>query len=172
MKGFKEITPIRKWRLLYGAIIFAINIISVFILYTHYGPLTENGNRYYHYFDLSSMDWYVLGHCLCAFVFLLIPWIFFNNYSSKSFIGLFPTKSRFGKWCSSLLIGLNFGTGVLFTVSFLLITIEYITNSSRVMAEDLETIELILAFISCSIFWGIVDLVYFATHRKTIIENR
>lgn len=76
MKGFKEITPIRKWRLLYAAIILAINIFSVFILYSHYGPLTENGNRYYHYFDLSSMDWYVLGHCLCAFVFLLIPWIF------------------------------------------------------------------------------------------------
>jgi len=84
-----------------------------------------------------------------------------SKYPNNFKFGIFPiSKSIIGKVISVLLSILNMGSGVLFTVLVILITFEYVCNSSRVMADDLETMLLIVGYIGCIIFWGIVDLVY------------
>lgn len=151
---------------LYASSIFVLNVICVFLLYTHYGPLTENGNRYYHSFDIQSMNWGLLGLCSLACIILLIPYFFFTKKECNRMLDIYPTRRKVGKIYSKVCAILNLGTGTLFTFSLVLITNAYLSNSSRVMAEDLETIMLGFAYFCCMIFWGIVDLIYFAFHYR------
>lgn len=138
-------------------------IISTILLYSFFGPLTPNGNRYYHSFDMTTIPVWIL--ILAALAVFTLQYPIFRYYNSNSpenhQYGLFPTsKSIIAKILSILLTILNISTGLIFVISFLLITFSYIFSGNRVMADDLETIMLAAAFILCSIFWGLVDLIY------------
>lgn len=154
---FSQSSMIKKILSVYAILVFVINLISIFLLYTHYGPLTPNGNRYYHSFDISSMNWQLEGLCCIASLSLLAPLVFFSKSNIKTIGDVFP---NFEKFFSALLTILNITTGTLFTILLLYYTQEYLSNHSRVMADDLETILLSLAYIACFIFWGIVDTIY------------
>lgn len=155
-----------KSRLYLIAVISTVLVVLATIsLYSFYGPLTPNGNRYYHSFNLLTVPLYLILLALGAMAILYYP--VFKLYKSKSpnnfKIGIFPTsKSIIGKIVSVLLSILNIGSGLVFTVMFILITCIYVCapSTSRVMADDLETLVLIVGYIGCMIFWGIVDLVY------------
>lgn len=138
-------------------------IISTILLYSFFGPLTPNGNRYYHSFDLTTIPIWIVFLALLAMLTLQYPIYRFNKSDKPENhrYGLFPaTKSIIAKLLSVSLTILNISTGFIFTTSFLLITCSYIFYNNRVMADDLETIMLAVAFILCSIFWGLIDLVY------------
>lgn len=47
----------RNFLTLYAVVVFVCNMTSTFLLYAHYGPLTPDGDRYYHSFDMSSVSW-------------------------------------------------------------------------------------------------------------------
>lgn len=146
------------------AIISAISVVvATVILYSYYGPLTPNGNRYHHSFNLLSVPIYLILLASLAMTILYYP--IFKLYRSNSpnnfKFGIFPiSKSIASKVISVLLTILNIGSGIVFTISFILISLEYVCNSNRVMADDLETIILTAGYIGCLIFWGLVDLVY------------
>lgn len=138
-------------------------IISTILLYSFYGPLTPNGNRYYHSFDLTTIPIWIVILALLAMFTLQYPIYRFNKSDTleNHRYGLFPaTKSIIAKLLSVSLTILNISTGFIFAISFMLITCSYIFSNNRVMADDLETIMLAVAFILCSIFWGLVDLIY------------
>lgn len=162
---------VRKLQLIYCIIIFLSNIMCVTLLYTHYGPLTVNGNRYFHKFDIKSMDWDIFILCSLACSVLLVPYVFFNEPNSKRVFKIFPAKSSFGAMCSEYLSTINFTTGTIFTFFLVWITYVYHSNCNRVMAEDLETILLGGAYALCLIFWGIVDFVYLIFHIKILVKR-
>ena len=148
----------------YFAIISTISVVIVtVILYSYYGPLTPNGNRYHHSFDLLSVPFYLILLASLAMAILYYPMykLYKSNSPNNFKFGIFPiSKSITGKVISVLLTILNIGSGIVFTISFILISFEYVCNSNRVMTDDLETIILTAGYIGCMIFWGIVDLVY------------
>ncbi len=164
----------RFWRLrsvIYiGAIISLICVVGcTIILYAHYGPLTPNGNRYYHDFDLSTVLWPLAGWSIIAMALLCYPALRFYHSKHPEFhsVGIFPSSSAIvSKVISVTLTILNIGSGALFTFGMLLQTYAYCTNSSRVMAEDLETVLLDLAFLGCIIVWGIIDTIYTLLYRS------
>lgn len=137
-------------------------VVSTIMLYAHYGPLTPNGNRYHHSFNILTVEWGVVRLALIAMVLQVYPvvrYCFSRNPEWHSW-GFFPARSTVGKWISLLLTCLNAIVGFIYTVYFCLITGEYVGNSSRVMAEDLETGIQIVAYVFCILFWGGVDLIY------------
>lgn len=146
------------------AIISTISVvIATVILYSYYGPLTPNGNRYHHSFNLLSVPFYLILLASLAMAILYYPMykLYKSNSPNNFKFGIFPiSKSITGKVISVLLTILNIGSGIVFTISFILISFEYVCNSNRVMADDLETIILTAGYIGCMIFWGIVDLIY------------
>ncbi len=163
----------RFWRTRKILWIFALvtsitNIISTFLLYAHYGPLTPNGNRYHHSFDVSSVSWGLVGLCLLANLALLYPIFRFriSTEPAKHKYGIFPAPKTWSNIVSCILTFLNVSSGFTFTLFFTLITIQYITNSSRIMADDLETILLGLAYVACFLFWSIINLTYTAFYRR------
>lgn len=144
-------------------------IISTILLYSFFGPLTPNGNRYHHSFDLTTIPIWILILALLAMVSLQYPIYRFNNSNKPEChrYGIFPvTKSIITKFLSVLLTILNISTGLIFAISFLLITCSYIFSNNRVMADDLETIMLSVAFVLCSLFWGTIDIIYTLIYRK------
>lgn len=162
----KKRISIKKILTIYAAIVFITNAISIFLLYAHYGPLTPNGNRYYHSFDMSSVSWNMVCLCIIASLSLLLPLVMFPKSNMKTILNVFPATSKFGKVCSASLTIINIITGTIFSISLLFITIEYLSNHSRVMAHDLETILLALAYIACFLFWGVVDIIYYVARRN------
>lgn len=151
---------------IYAAILFVINMVSTFLLYTHYGPLTPNGNRYYHSFDLSSLSWEMMGLCFIASLALLFPLVKFSRPDMKTILDVFPATSKLGRICSAILTMINIITGTIFSISLLLITKEYLSNHSRVMSEDIETIMLALAYITCFLFWGVIDIICLVINKS------
>lgn len=156
------------WRLKSSLYIFAIiSTISVvfatLILYSFYGPLTPNGNRYFHSFNMMTVPFYLVLLAIGAMATLYYPIykLHCSKYHNNFSVGIFPaSKSIISKVISVLLSILNVGSGLIYTVSFILITLVYVSNSNRIMVEDLETVLLIVGYIGCMLFWGIVDLVY------------
>lgn len=151
---------------LYAVIVFVCNMTSTFQLYAHYGPLTPNGNRYYHSFDISSVSWNMVGLCCVATIALVFPFVFFSRQGMKTVFDVFPATSKPGKVCSAILFIVNIITGTIFSIALLLITVEYLSNHNRIMVEDLETVLLALAYIACSLFWGIINFMYFISVKK------
>lgn len=144
-------------------------IISTILLYSFYGPLTPNGNRYHHSFDLTTIPIWIVILALLAMFTLQYPIFRFNksNKPENHRYGLFPaTKSIISKFLSVSLTILNISTGFIFAISFMLITFSYIFSDNRVMADDLETIMLSIAFILCSLFWGIIDIIYTIIYKR------
>lgn len=156
------------WRCKSSLYIFAIIstllvVLATISLYSFYGPLTPNGNRYYHSFNLLTVPFYLILLASGAMTTLYYPVLkLYRSKSPNNFkFGIFPvTKSIIGKVFSVLFSILNIGSGVIFTIIFILITCVYVCASSSVMADDLETLVLVVGYIGCIIFWGIVDLVY------------
>lgn len=153
----------KSYFLLFAIISIICVVVATILLYSHYGSLTPNGNRYYHSFNLQTVPFYLILLASGAMAILYFP--IFKLYRSKSpnnfKFGIFPlSKSIISKVISVLLSILNLGSGLVFTVSFILITFEYVCNSSRIMADDLETIIQVVSYGGCIIFWGIVDLLY------------
>ncbi len=150
---------VKVFQLAYAAFFYFTNVLSLFLLYTHYGPLTPNGNRYYHEYDITSMDWVMVTFCSVASLLLLLPYLLCFRSNATSVFDLFPSVSDGNHILSKLLGILNLASGSIFTISLFLITLIYI-SSSRIMADDLETAMLIAAYVLCSLFWGLVDLIY------------
>lgn len=143
-------------------------IISTMMLYSFFGPLTPNGNRYHHSFDLTTIPIWIVILALLAMFLLQYPIFRFNksNKPENHRYGLFPaTKSIITKFLSVSLTIINISTGFIFAISFMFITFSYIFSDNRVMADDLETIMLAVAFILCSIFWGLVDFIYSVIYK-------
>ena len=162
----KKSLMFRNFLTLYAVVIFVCNMTSTFLLYAHYGPLTPNGNRYYHSFDMSSVSWIMVGLCYIASIALVFPFVVFSRRGMKTVFDVFPATSKSGKAFSAILFVVNIITGTIFSIALILITVEYLSNHSRVMAEDLETVCLAFAYITCSLFWGIIDLIYFISIKK------
>lgn len=152
-----------------GAIISIICVIGCIVtLYSHYGPLTPNGNRYYHDFDLSTVPFHLVGWSVISMALLYYPTFRFyhSKYPECHVFGIFPSSNTLTKFVSVTLTIMNIGSGFLFTILLLLETIVYCNNTTRVMAEDLETGICTLAFSGCVCFWGIIDLIYTLIYRK------
>lgn len=145
-------------------------IISTILLYSFFGPLTPNGNRYYHSFDLTTIPvWILILAALAMFTLQYPIYRYYNSNSPENHrYGIFPaSNSKVAKILSVLLTILNLSTGLIFTISFSLITFSYIFSSNRVMADDLETIMLSAAFILYSLFWGIIDIIYTIIYKQS-----
>lgn len=144
-------------------------IISTILLYSFFGPLTPNGNRYHHSFDLTTVPIWIIFLALLAMCTLQYPiYRYINTKEPENHrYGLFPaSKSIVAKVLSVSLTVLNISTGFIFAISFMLITLSYIFSDGIVMADDLETIMLAAAFILCSIFWGIIDIIYTLIYKR------
>lgn len=141
--------------------------ISTIALYSHYGPLTPNGNRYYHRFDMDTVVWKLVILELAAMLSLIYPSIRYALSSNSNLIrkGIFPSTGKFGDVVSIILTVFSLGSQIIYTLSFCIIVNEYLSNHSRVMAEDLETGLQYLSYIGCILFWGFVNTVYSVKYR-------
>lgn len=162
MKLMKSIKPNQLILLLIGVVSFLTVSIDTILLYSHYGPLTPNGNRYYHSFDIRSIDWFIILLELVAMTLLTFPnfrYVLSSNSQLRPF-EIFPSRNGRTKWISLILTIFCVGSQLLFSFCFTQIVIKYLSNHSRVMADDLETILLSMAFIGCILFWGLINLIY------------
>lgn len=160
---------IRKGVYLYALLSLTLVFISTITLYSYYGPLTPNGNRYHHSFDISTVPVWMVILSLLAMFTLLYPIFryYYSNSPANHKYGIFPSSlSILSKVTSISLTILNIFTGFIFTTSFLLIAISYILSDNRVMADDLETIMLAFAYCCCILFWGLVNLIYILKYKK------
>lgn len=137
-------------------------IVSTIRLYAHYGPLTPNGNRYHHSFDMLTVEWDLVRLAFIAMALQVYPVVrfCFSRNPEWHCWGFFPARSTIGKGFSLILTCFNAILGFVYTAYFCLMTNEYVDNSSRVMAEDLETVIQGFAYICCILFWGLVNLIY------------
>ncbi len=151
------------------ALICSITVFwDVIFLYSHYGPLTPNGNRYHHDFDISTIPVGVVISSIIAMLLLNYP-IYRNCHSvipQKHKYGFFPSSNRISKILSFLFSIILFFSEIIFVVGLSFWSIEYIYNSSRVMSDDIETGLLYFAYLCCVIFWGILDVIYSIIFKK------
>lgn len=150
----------------------AVSCISIvtcctIVLYSHYGPLTPNGNRYYHSFNLDTVLWNLVILAFVAMFSLTYPSIRYglSNCVELRGGGVFPSRSTISKLIAQFLSTICVGSQVFFTTYFYFTVHEYLSNHSRVMAEDLETIFLSLAYLGCILFWGMVNTIYSVIFR-------
>ena len=71
-------------------------VISTIMLYAHYGPLTPNGNRYHHSFNILTVEWDVVRLALIAMALQIYPvvrYCFSRNPEWHSW-GFFQNKTR------------------------------------------------------------------------------
>ena len=136
-------------------------------LYSHYGPLTPNGNRYYHSFNMDTVVWRLVVIAFFAMASLVYPSIRYGLTSNSELRGggIFPTQSNIFKWIGRILTVLCVGSQILYTSYFYVIVHEYLSNHSRVMAEDLETGLQYLAYLGCIAFWGILNTIYTVIYK-------
>ena len=158
----------------YSVSTLIIVVCCTTLLYSFYGPLTPNCNRYYHHFDISTIIWKLVLLSFLSFANLSYPFYRLKKSKNPELYkrGIFPAKNTFTRIISSVLTFLNILSGTIFTITFVYITIEYITNTSRVMAEDWETILLSAAYIGCILFWGMINIVYALAHRVSQNNSR
>lgn len=145
-----------------GLLCISSVIVETIALYSHYGPLTPNGNRYYHSFDLDTVLWNLVMLAFVAMFSLTYPSI---RYGLSKCVelrggGVFPSRSTTSKLIARFLSTICVGSQVIFTTYFYFTVHEYLSNHSRVMAEDLETVFLSLAYLGCILFWGTVNIIY------------
>lgn len=150
-----------------GILCLLITTINTILLYSHYGTLTPNGNRYYHRVDMDTVVWKLVILELAAMLSLIYPSIRYALSSNSNLIrmGIFPSTGKFGNVVSIILTVFSLGSQIIYTLSFCMIVNEYLSNHSRVMAEDLETGLQYLAYIGCILFWGFVNTVYSVKYR-------
>lgn len=155
-------------------VVFGLALISVLMitvstiaLYSHYGPLTPNGNRYYHQFDIDTVIWRLVVLELAAMSLLIYPSIRYSLSSNSILLnkGIFPSTGKFGNVASIILTVFCIGSQIIYTLSFCMIVNEYLSNHSRIMAEDLETGIQYIAYIGCILFWGFINTVYSVKYR-------
>lgn len=148
--------------LLTGILCFAITTFCTIALYSHYGPLTPNGNRYYHYFDMGSVVWELVVTEMIAMASLIYPSIRYGLSSNEELrlLGIFPARNKAASWISLVLSILCIGSQILYSSYFYYMVSEYLSNHSRVMAEDLETAVQYFAYFLCICFWGIINMIY------------
>lgn len=141
--------------------------VSTIALYSHYGPLTPNGNRYYHRFDIDTVVWRLVVLELAAMSLLIYPSVRYSLSSNSILLskGIFPSNGKLENVVSIILTILCIGSQVIYAVSFSLIVNEYLSNHSRIMAEDLETGIQYIAYIGCILFWGFVNIAYGIKYR-------
>lgn len=141
--------------------------VSTIALYSHYGPLTPNGNRYYHRFDMDTVVWRLVVLELAAMLLLIYPSIRYSLSHNSNLLskGIFPSTGKFGNVVSIILTVFSIGSQIIYTLSFCMIVNEYLSNHSRIMAEDLETGIQYVAYIGCILFWGFVNTVYSVKYR-------
>lgn len=161
-KYYHKINILRLSMLFLGMLCVSSVTTETIALYSHYGPLTPNGNRYYHSFNLDTVLWQLVILAFVAMFSLSYPSIRYglSKNVELSGSGVFPSQSAISKWISRILTAICVGSQVFFTIYFYLIVNEYLSNHSRVMAEDLETGIQYLAYIGCILFWGFVNTVY------------
>lgn len=152
-----------RWPIFGFAILSIILVISsTFFLYCYYGPLTPNGNRYWHPFSTDTVQWSLVLWSAIAFLILAYPSLrlpFSHNPSWHKW-GLFPSRNTASNIISIILTLLNISSGFIFCVLMTIQTVIYIHESDRVMAEDLETVLISFAYLLCTIFWSIVLIIY------------
>lgn len=136
--------------------------IGIILLYSHYGPLTPNGNRYHHQFDINTVSWGLVVFEIIAMGSLIYPSIRYGLSSCHDLhnLGVFPSRDKFDSWVSLILTILCVGSQILFSLSFCLTVSDYIFNHNRVMADDLETDVQYFAYCGCILFWGCVNTIY------------
>lgn len=153
---------------LIGAI-FCFLVITgcTIILYSHYGPLTPNGNRYYHHFNMDTVEWSLVVVEMAAMASLIYPSVRYGLSSNSELhqMGIFPSISKFGCWVSLFLTILCIGSQLGYTIGYSAIVYEYVTKHFRVMAEDLETGIQYLAYLGCIGFWGLVNTIYSMAYK-------
>lgn len=145
-----------------GALCLFLVSACTIALYSHYGPLTPNGNRYYHSFNMDTVIWGLVALEFGAMMLLTYPSIRYALSCSNELrgAGIFPSRGTISKWISRVLSVLCIGSQVIFTLFFYLEVREYLSNHSRVMAEDFETAVQYFAYFLCICFWGIINLGY------------
>lgn len=135
---------------------------GIILLYSHYGPLTPNGNRYYHHFNIDTVVWKLVVFEIIAMGSLIYPSVRYGLSSRRELhnLGIFPSRDKYGSWVSLVLTILCVGSQILFSLFYSLIVWDYISNHHRVMADDLETDVQCLAYCGCILFWGYVNTIY------------
>lgn len=148
--------------LLIGVFCFCSVTIGTIALYAHYGPLTPNGNRYYHDFDMGSVVWGLVVLEMIAMASLVYPSIRYGLSSNDELRlwGIFPARNKVAGCISLLLSILCIGSQVIYALYYSLTVLEYLSNHSRVMAEDLETMVQFFAYFLCIGFWGVINTIY------------
>ena len=59
---------------LFIAIICILSVmLGTIALYSHYGPITTNGNRYYHQFNVNTVEWRLVFYATVATALLAYP---------------------------------------------------------------------------------------------------
>lgn len=175
-KPTSAIPAICKYKLLiYSiAIISAVCvIISTIILYSHFDTITPGGNRVqgetHEGFGLTSFPIYLILLSIGAMAALYFPIykLYHSNNPQNFKYGIFPASKSYHRIVSVLLSFLNIGSGLLFTICFALITWVYVysDNPNRILIDD-ETFLLYLAYISCIVFWGYIDLIYMIKYKN------
>lgn len=141
--------------------------IETIALYSHYGPLTPNGNRYYHSFNMDTVMWGLVALEFGAMLLLTYPSMRYalSRNTELRGAGIFPSKGTISRWVSRVLSVLCIGSQMIFTLFIYIEVKEYLSNHSRVMAEDLETGLQIVVYFTCIIFWSVINLMYSIVYK-------
>lgn len=144
-----------------------LSIADTLLLYCFYGPLTPNGNRYYHSFSPMTINWGLTILSVIAMLILVVPALRLerSKTSQRFRFGIFPSSGVMTSIISALLTTLYLGSSLLFAAGLTLSTLLYM-SPGHVMADDLESAMLTMAYMGCAALWGVIDLIYLICYRK------
>ena len=159
----------RKGLMAYAVGCGAVVTLMTILLYSFYGPLTPNNNRYYHSFDMSTVPWQLVIGCIVTFC--VLNYGIYRNYKAtvppRSGLGVFPSNSKTGNFFSNVLTVWLLLTEALYTIGFTLCALIFITERYRIMDDDYPMVMQVIAYFFCVIFWLPINLVYAAKARKS-----
>lgn len=157
----------------YAMTVSVIVVLCTLLLYCYYGPLTPNGNMYWHEFDPSTINGWLAGFSIVAMSVFLFPYIRIRrSYHSGLFqAGIFPAKGKFAKVISAILTVMSLGSSLLFAVALLGATYYYVVETKRIMVDNYETFFLFFAYFLCVLFWGIINVIYGFRYKLLLKKN-
>lgn len=161
MTGISRLTLGRTMILLGISVMFITIITATICMEATHGPLTPNGNRYYHRFSLDLVNWVTVSLCVASYLLLLMPWwkYCFERERSRYRGGIFPARSTTGKIVSWLLTAWSVVSGGGYTLLYCNYSYTYISRHGVMLDIDEPTI--MMAYIACILFWGFVCAIYY-----------
>lgn len=163
--GISNLTLGRKMIQLCISVVFLTIITATICMEATHGPLTPNGNRYYHKFSLELVNWVTVLLCVAAYILLLLPWwkLCFAEERNLYKSGIFPSTTVAGRIISSFLTLWSIVSGGAYTLMYCNYSYTYIVRHGAML--DIDEPAIMMAYIGCIVFWGWVYCMYKITFK-------